>query len=210
MRKMYKRLAVLTVSGILLAACGTSNNVVSGHLISKRKVNKGFFIKSSKEAKATKADEQEARSPFIQYSEENATETLAYQEITQEENMLVTDAAPFNTVMEDSQVSTETEAPAVANFVKKVTETNAPAAQQTKKNKEYRQEFRQAKKDFKKAAKSDDTDKILLVVLCFLLPPLAVYLHQGEWNGKCWLNLILTILCGLPGIIHALIVVLKD
>lgn len=53
-------------------------------------------------------------------------------------------------------------------------------------------------------------DTILLVLLAFLLPPLAVYLFEGEnWTDRCTLNLILTLLCGLPGLIHALIVILK-
>jgi uncharacterized membrane protein YqaE (UPF0057 family) len=207
---MYKRLAVLTVSGILLAACGTSNSVVSGHLISKRKVNKGFFINNTKKAKGADADEQEARRPFIQYNEEQQMQELAVQENIQQENTVVTDAAPFNTVIEDSRVSEGTQAPAAAKIVRKAVESTPVASGQIKTNKESRQEFRQAKKEYKKAVKASDTDKVLLIVLCFLLPPLAVYLHQGSWNNKCWLNLLLTILCGIPGVIHALIVVLKD
>ncbi|MBK9272024.1 MAG: YqaE/Pmp3 family membrane protein [Saprospiraceae bacterium] len=55
--------------------------------------------------------------------------------------------------------------------------------------------------------KSDD-DKVLLIILAFILPPLAVYMYFDEWNKTCTLNLILTLLCGLPGLIHALIVIL--
>lgn len=51
-------------------------------------------------------------------------------------------------------------------------------------------------------------DTVLLIILAFLIPPLAVYLHQGSWNGTCWLNLLLTLLFWLPGFIHALIVIL--
>ena len=50
-------------------------------------------------------------------------------------------------------------------------------------------------------------NKLLLVILAFLLPPLAVGLHSGL--GKNFLiNLILTIIFWLPGVIHALIVIL--
>ncbi|MDQ6762566.1 MAG: YqaE/Pmp3 family membrane protein [Bacteroidota bacterium] len=52
------------------------------------------------------------------------------------------------------------------------------------------------------------TNQLLLVILAILLPPLAVYLHEGEINNKFWLDLILTLLGFLPGIIYALIVVL--
>ena len=53
-----------------------------------------------------------------------------------------------------------------------------------------------------------DEDTILYVVLAFLIPPLAVYLYEGSWTKRCTVNLILTLLCGLPGIIHALVVIL--
>lgn len=49
-------------------------------------------------------------------------------------------------------------------------------------------------------------NKILLVILAFLLPPAAVALKTGI-SGTFWLNLILTLIFWLPGLIHALIVV---
>jgi uncharacterized membrane protein YqaE (UPF0057 family) len=52
------------------------------------------------------------------------------------------------------------------------------------------------------------TNTILLAILVILLPPLAVYLHEGEFNTKFWLSLLLTLLFWLPGVIYALIVVL--
>ena len=52
-------------------------------------------------------------------------------------------------------------------------------------------------------------NKLLLIILCFLLPPLAVFMSTGAVDGTFILNLILT-LVGLwvVGVIHALIVVL--
>ena len=66
-------------------------------------------------------------------------------------------------------------------------------------------EFNKAKKD----GAEPSTNTLLLVILAILLPPLAVYLHEGEANGTFWLNVILTLLFWLPGVIHALIVVLS-
>lgn len=59
----------------------------------------------------------------------------------------------------------------------------------------------------KKAGGEVSTNQVLLGILCVLLPPLAVGLHQGEINGKFWLSLLLTLLFWLPGVIYALIVV---
>lgn len=60
----------------------------------------------------------------------------------------------------------------------------------------------------KESAPMDD-DLVLLVILAFLIPPLAVYLKYNEFGKPFIVNVILTLLCGIPGIIHALIHVLK-
>ena len=67
-------------------------------------------------------------------------------------------------------------------------------------------------KKFKAERRADDepsTNQVLLVILAIILPPLAVYLHEGEINEKFWLDLVLTLLFFLPGVVYALIVVLK-
>jgi uncharacterized membrane protein YqaE (UPF0057 family) len=71
--------------------------------------------------------------------------------------------------------------------------------------KEAKKEIRKYKRAANKGEVSDNT--VLLAILCILLPPLAVYLHQGEINNKFWIALILTLLFWIPGVIYALIVV---
>src|SRR5215204_3142870 len=62
--------------------------------------------------------------------------------------------------------------------------------------KEQKLRVKEAKKqvkDFKKEKKSNKSANVemwLLIVLAILLPPLAVYLHQGEINGKFWLSIL--------------------
>jgi uncharacterized membrane protein YqaE (UPF0057 family) len=53
-----------------------------------------------------------------------------------------------------------------------------------------------------------DTNKLLLVIIAILLPPLAVGLKEGV-GGQLVLNIVLWILFYIPGLIHALWVVLK-
>lgn len=53
-----------------------------------------------------------------------------------------------------------------------------------------------------------DTQKLLLIIIAILLPPLAVGLKAGI-GGALILNIILTILFYIPGLLHALYVVLK-
>lgn len=82
--------------------------------------------------------------------------------------------------------------------------------------KERKERVKLAKKEIKafnaakKAGKEADTNTLLLVILAILLPPLAVYLHQGEINNKFWISLLLTLLFWLPGVIYALIVILGN
>lgn len=54
----------------------------------------------------------------------------------------------------------------------------------------------------------DDNDA-LLVVLAIFFPPIAVAIKFGI-SGKFWLNLFLTFLFGIPGIIHAICIILMN
>jgi uncharacterized membrane protein YqaE (UPF0057 family) len=50
---------------------------------------------------------------------------------------------------------------------------------------------------------------ILLVILSFLLPPLAVFLKAGAGKDLV-INILLCLLVWVPGVLHALWIVLKD
>lgn len=59
------------------------------------------------------------------------------------------------------------------------------------------------------STKKIETMKILEIILAIILPPLGVGLKFGI-SGKFWLNLLLTILGYIPGIIHALVVIVPE
>lgn len=80
-------------------------------------------------------------------------------------------------------------------------------AEKKQRLKEVKKEINHFKALKKKGMDADDRT-ILLVVLAILLPPLAVYLHQGEINNKFWISLVLTLLFWAPGVLYALLVVL--
>lgn len=46
------------------------------------------------------------------------------------------------------------------------------------------------------------------IIFAILLPPVGVFMEVGL-KGHFWLNLLLTLLGYIPGIIHALYVILK-
>ena len=53
-------------------------------------------------------------------------------------------------------------------------------------------------------------NKITVYILALCLPPLAVYHKRNTWDVHCSINLLLTILLFVPGVIHALYIVSKD
>ncbi len=55
----------------------------------------------------------------------------------------------------------------------------------------------------------DRTTKIIQILLAIFLPPVGVFFKVGL-GFHFWINILLTILGGLPGIIHALWVILSD
>ena len=50
---------------------------------------------------------------------------------------------------------------------------------------------------------------ILMVIFSFLLPPLAVFLKAGAGKDLV-INILLCLLVWVPGVLHALWIVLKD
>jgi len=78
--------------------------------------------------------------------------------------------------------------------------------------KERKKRINAAKEEIKlhKQTGLADDRTLLLVILAILLPPLAVYLHEGEINSKFWISLILTLIFWLPGMVYSLLVVLDE
>jgi uncharacterized membrane protein YqaE (UPF0057 family) len=62
-------------------------------------------------------------------------------------------------------------------------------------------------KQKKRAGEEADVSTLLLTLIALILPPLAVYLHQGEINSKFWISLLLTLLIWVPGVVYALLVI---
>ncbi len=55
-----------------------------------------------------------------------------------------------------------------------------------------------------------DNNKLVLIIVAILLPPLAVFMKTNEFGKDFLINVLLTFLGWLPGVIHALWLGLKD
>ncbi|NDB36591.1 MAG: YqaE/Pmp3 family membrane protein [Flavobacteriia bacterium] len=64
--------------------------------------------------------------------------------------------------------------------------------------------------DSAKSLDSSRTENWVYILLMLLVPfgtVISMYLYEGSWTNRVTVNLILTFLCGLPGLIHALVVI---
>ena len=90
----------------------------------------------------------------------------------------------------------------------------AVSAEKAMSKKQKRQMRKQARKQLrakiKEMAKTMDTDLLLLVIVTILLPPLGMFLYEGEINNRFWISLLLTLLFYLPGLIYTLVVILGE
>ena len=52
-----------------------------------------------------------------------------------------------------------------------------------------------------------DISPVVLTIVTIFIPPLGVFLHQGEINTKFWISLVLTLLFFVPGLVYSLLVI---
>ena len=117
-------------------------------------------------------------------------------------------SSPANSTLLPPSASKGTDATSVA-FKKAINEFNQLSRVERK---ERIQELRSTARNYRKAKHSGqdvDVELTLLVILAVLLPPLAVYLKEGEINSRFWISLLLTLIFWLPGAIYSLLVVLN-
>lgn len=121
-------------------------------------------------------------------------------------NTFVTAAVPSNPSFPDSSII-KSEAILKAEALQ---EFKSLSKQERKlRLKDAKSIYKQYKAD-KKSGKEPDSNTLLMAILCVLLPPLAVYLHENDFNGKFWLSLLLTLIFWLPGVIYALLVIFGE
>jgi uncharacterized membrane protein YqaE (UPF0057 family) len=122
-----------------------------------------------------------------------------------EENTLeASTAAPRPVLME-----TKAPAPALAispKIAPVMDKTIALEKAHEKFNNLSKAEKKDLKREWKKNLQQSDVSLGLKLVLAILLPPLAVYLHEGL-GSRFWISILLTLLFWLPGVIFALLVV---
>lgn len=175
--------ALLLIS--ILSSCSTSSDVVSNKTLQKRKYNKGYYASFGKKQKGLKAQNlnQEENKP------KESTDYFAYEEM-----------ASLNPIEEkDFLVKPKT----------KKTDAKAIASTKNEYGKRNHSVFINENNIKEKGIHTNiytnnaleedhETDHgflviLLLIILCFIIPPLAVILYEGP-TTRFWLILILSLI----------------
>jgi uncharacterized membrane protein YqaE (UPF0057 family) len=187
--------------------------LVASCTVEKRVYRNGFNVqwhamnghsKKDKNMEISSVEEVETVAKVVISPKDNSKTASVYEMPTQE---VITVAQNDEASIQSSSIATT--APVVN--VKGMADQTIAINQNIKEAKQIsKQEIKALKKSVKSQKKSDDVPVGLLYVLCFFFPFVAVGLVT-DWDIKAVLiNILLTALCGIPGIIHAFIVVSKN
>jgi uncharacterized membrane protein YqaE (UPF0057 family) len=196
-----KKILLITASILFLVASCT---------VEKRVYRNGFNVqwhamnghsKKDKNTEITSIEEVETVAKVLVSPKENNKTADVYELPTQE----------INTVAQNDEASIQSNSMAtipqvvsvkgMANQTISVNQTNKEVKQISK------QEIKALHKVVKSQKQSDDVPVGLLYALCFFIPFVAVGIVT-DWDiSSVLINILWTALCGIPGIIHALIIV---
>lgn len=213
-KKITKSLiAVLTIA--IITSCTTSNDVASNRSVQKRKYNKGLFISKNKKINYSKTNTKDEITSTKKVETKLVEELSSFSEKTNMKSSHPIQKLNISKTEKKDQTKNKFQS---ENKIKYINSSSIVLAENNliKTNskstiieKAVKHKISKAKK--RANNKSDgDIDPVLLYVLAFFVPFLAVGLATNWDVGKVILNLILTFLCVIPGIIHAFIVVSKN
>jgi len=205
MKNVTKIVAAALVSAVVLSACSVQQryhrkgfNVNWNHTSIKMKNDKNKFTSSEE----TESQEIVAKNVRVT---NYVTETAPISSSTHDEfdGVIVTQSQTLTTVEANESVQIN-----VVQLNNKETEQIIQSNQNLSK-KEAKQIIKKGKKE-NSSNKSNDVPTVLLFILCFIIPPVAVGLAT-DWDltPVLW-NVVWTLLCGFPGVIHAIIHVLRN
>jgi uncharacterized membrane protein YqaE (UPF0057 family) len=196
-----KKIFLVTASILFLVASCT---------VEKRVYRNGFNVqwhamnghsKKDKNTEISSLEEVETVAKVVISPKENIKTADVYELPTQE----------TTTVAQNDQASIQANSVATTPQVVSVKGMANQTISANQTNNEVKQiskeEMKSLRKAVKSSKKSDDVPVGLLYVLCFFFPFIAVGIVT-DWDiPTVLINLLWTLLCGIPGIIHAIIIV---
>lgn len=220
-----KNLILSVIAGALLFSCASTNDVVGGGIIQKRKYNDGYYVSLNKKFNKKNVENESINENTV--STDN--EKIEYSNVENESNVETQNSSEL--VIANEEISVQTETQPIADNTLSLPEIKKEAELADKQNESEEINKRNAKVYLPKKVEtitkgsnaSSDVMLIVCVILCFIIPPLAVFLFEGA-SGRFWIDLILFIigiaivgwlLIGISGlallasVIYALLIVLS-
>lgn len=210
-----KKFIALALTTLILASCSTTNEVTSNRLFQKRKYQKGWHVNSSrsvdKSAKST--DDEVVASYTNQTISEDKTErpqtsdvtSPQYTESSEKSIIALTESVVENPEKVVSKVKNvlEKQRQSTTNSLSEnvILESDHQGTVASRD-----QSIQKLINEKSKDSSSDDM-LILLYILAVLIPFVAVGIVT-DWDlKKVLINILLCILCYIPGVIHAFITI---
>lgn len=209
MKKLSLFLVVAFMSTLILDSC----------TVQKRYHRKGFSVNWNHTSIGGKKDKskfsyESADEEIVAIKESKVIENVTKNEVSTYSNEAIAD---FASTADEISIVASLPAENKLNTKNESKEINILAPVNNSRevklsNKKFKGTIAETK--LKKIQEKGSATEVWVYLLLILLVPfgstIAMYLYEGSWTRRVTTNLILTLLCGLPGVIHALIVVLGN
>lgn len=211
MRKITAKISGLLAIALIVGSCARDNSVVSNGRFQKRKHTGGYHLDWNKKYK-TEKEEAIDREKIAVLEEKQKVEEIQIETPTEAISLNETKSS---TIYSD-EISNPIESNENSSFNETQTEVLSPKANQAEdavqtpisSKKELKNLLKETKKSMKQQDKNAPLpiESIVYILLCIFIPFVAVGLAT-DWEVKdVVINLLLCLLCGIPGMIHAFIV----
>ena len=175
--------------------------------IEKRKYFSGFYVNHSGKSKinSDKKDLTNNASTTKHMVDFFSTNTLKQDVETQQKNLVTSEEHTVYASLSDQKTESKKleKSEIKTHHFKNISHSNTSMGAFTSKP---ATNHKQIKANQKRGGK--ELSSIVYILLAIFIPFVSVGLLT-DWGSETWLNLLLCLLCGLPGIIHAFIILKK-
>lgn len=202
MKKIVYSLVSIFIVSQCLVSCSSDNTALSD--FSKRK-----YMKRFKADKTKYEDKVEERKNSVKYSAVSANDVLLAASADEYKQPVAHEVE-----IEKKEIKAETTEENVDNSVALINDNKVWSSYNrnwdvnsfSEYNTETKNKFNKKTKSTKSESSNTAVAAIIIALLCFFLPPVGVVLYEGTVTANFWVDLLLTLLFWLPGMIFAFLV----
>lgn len=197
MKKIILSTVGLFTLSLFMVSCSSESDVLSS--FSKRK-----YLKNFKESKTTldKSNDNYTAKKTVQPIEINKAD-FVIAKVVEENNPIITKNSATISYEEIVKIQSSTPKKVAKQIEKEYRNWD-------KFNRNYSTEFLASSKEYNYNSLNNSSarvNEIVLAILAIFIPPLAVFLFENSLSTNFWVDLLLTLLFWLPGIIFAFLVI---